>query len=439
MIETLNIFGQWFLPSKPEYKVSGTLNFTPTSNIELDVAGMFGDLLLGPDRYPIILGETNVGKVTLVDIFARKRSKNHSRYQSVFFLKGNHYPSEEELKFDSCIADLFGLDVFLDAKGIDFEPLDSVRKWELKYDAEAPTIFLIPDKFKTSLVSEGTVGFEGHSKVDIRRITYAKYDYFERIPFREIIKDIGKFWGFISLCNNETSFPTKIFMKDTDEGNVEVVYKNTFYQEQTKNWFRSIINVKDFGDGFEEAIQQWYKLYSEIGHILNLRLYHFKDKRFFSVDRFIDMTRTLESFHRLKRKNERVNPREYEEFLNKVKAIELDEKFKRLLNDRLNYGNEPTFKTRLMELFNEVPTSLMELIDEDGKLAKVVKDTRNYYTHYGEELKAKLPSTGELMRITDNLEMIISLLLLKEIGFSTENFAVLVEGRGLFKKWRKST
>jgi hypothetical protein len=151
------------------------------------------------------------------------------------------------------------------------------------------------------------------------------------------------------------------------------------------------------------------------------------------------MTRVLESFHRLRRKNERVNPDDYKEFLKKIKEVELDSRFKRLLNDRLNYGNEPTFKTRLEELFGELPESIMLLIDEGKKLAKVVKDTRNYYTHYGDELRDKIPSKSELVSITDNLESMISFILLKEMGVDKEILATNFSNRGLFKKWKHST
>jgi hypothetical protein len=165
---------------------------------------------------------------------------------------------------------------------------------------------------------------------------YVKFDYSSKTDFKEILIDAGKFRGFISLINDEVSFPKKIYFRDSDEDkNLEMIHKNIFYQEQTKKWFQPIISFHEL-ENFQELIQNWYREYSEIEHVFNLRLYHYKDKNFFSVDRFIDMTRVLESFHRLRRKNERVNPDDYKEFLKKIKEVELDSRFKRLLNDRLN-------------------------------------------------------------------------------------------------------
>jgi len=439
MTEQINIFGYWFLPNKADEKKSGNLRFAPNSNIELEIFGMFGNLLLGPDRYPIILGETNEGPITLIDIWYRRRNDKHSKYQSSFLIKGKHFTRIEDIRFDSCIVDLFGLNFFIKTKHLDFKEIDSVRNWKIQYKAHDVISFDVADTFKGSIKFEGIPSFTNSSEAKIKENIYVKFDYSSRIDFKEILIDAGKFRGFISLINDEVSFPTKIYFRDSDgDKNLEIIHKNIFYQGQTKKWFQPIISFDEL-ENFQELIQNWYREYSEIEHVFNLRLYHYKDKNFFSIDRFIDMSRVLESFHRLRRKNERVSSDDYKEFLKKIEEVELDSTFKRLLNDRLNYGNEPTFKTRLEELFSELPGSIMLLIDEDNKFAKVVKDTRNYYTHYGDELKDKIPSISELVSITDNLESMISFILLKEMGVNKELLATNFSNRGLFKKWKHST
>ncbi len=419
MTEDLKLGGIWFRPEKPEEKKAGVLTFNPIAGLELELYGAFGHVVFGPHSFPLILGETNQGKVTLLESYRIKASEKQSKFRTQYLFLGRHFLDINELHFHTSHAEVAGLNAFLKEKTFDISDDQTVRKWEISYEAFDRLNLNISEHLQAEIFAEGIPRFEHNSRTKVRvtEKVWFKQVYGAAVNFKEILSDLQKFWEFLNLCLDRPSFPYQIILKsDTYEENVRLYYKNIFYQPQFGEFIHPILSFTDLKKDFTQLIQNWFESYKTYGHLIHLRLYYYSNKNRFTIDRFLDMARILESFHRLSRKNIRMDPEDYRKFLLKIKQLEIDQQFKRLLNDRLSFGNEPTFKTRLEDLFNELPQTVRDRIDGDKKLSKMVKDTRNYYTHYGDTLKAKVPPIDKLVTITDNLEGVISFLLLKEIG-----------------------
>jgi hypothetical protein len=92
------------------------------------------------------------------------------------------------------------------------------------------------------------------------------------------------------------------------------------------------------------------------------------------------------------------------------------------LKTTLLYANEPSLRQRLKRLYDE-------LADEFGEMPLRMKrndvnrlvDTRNYLTHYPEELKASAVPADELPAKAHQLTLLTIVLILRRLGFSADN------------------
>ena len=64
---------------------------------------------------------------------------------------------------------------------------------------------------------------------------------------------------------------------------------------------------------------------------------------------------------------------------------------------------------------------------ERSKLLRKIIDTRNYLTHYSEELKSKSTEGNELWLLCQKMEVIFQLHFLKVIGFSEDEIKNVIE------------
>ncbi len=100
------------------------------------------------------------------------------------------------------------------------------------------------------------------------------------------------------------------------------------------------------------------------------------------------------------------------------------------IKSSITYSFEYTLKDRLLEVFDKLTNyDFFEDIlnqnsdsEEDDKLnafADIIKDNRNYYTHYGNK-KDTVVEGSELSKLNDLMKLTINLILLMELGFSID-------------------
>lgn len=139
-------------------------------------------------------------------------------------------------------------------------------------------------------------------------------------------------------------------------------------------------------------IKKWFDNYFQLNYLYNL---------YFSLDRsnlnpptlLITYSRILESYHRQRYEKDNVY---------------LYTRLKELFNDLERY-----------DFFNKILERYVGEEDKISKFSGIVKDNRNYYTHYNKK-KDTVIDGKELMELNDGLKLIIDLILLKEFEFSID-------------------
>ena len=90
------------------------------------------------------------------------------------------------------------------------------------------------------------------------------------------------------------------------------------------------------------------------------------------------------------------------------------------------HGNEINLGKRLKKIIEPFKEHL-GTSKERSKLLRKIIDTRNYLTHYSEELKSKSTEGNELWLLCQKMEVIFQLHFLKVIGFSEDEIKNVIE------------
>ena len=104
----------------------------------------------------------------------------------------------------------------------------------------------------------------------------------------------------------------------------------------------------------------------------------------------------------------------------------VDNSNKAWLKERLNFSNEPSLHSRLLELLNSFSIETIDkIVNDTEQFIKDTKNSRNYYTHYDQILHKKALKTGKLFTLTEKLKIILITVILLETGFSEEQIGNL--------------
>ena len=396
-----SVDGYFWLPSDENNKLYGTLTVEDGGKVELEILGSFNKSLVdcsNDDReIERIVGETEKGYVTLEKCFAITSkfnigggiSKNRI-HVSILYHK-IRYEKDEVILFDTFSFTVDGLNEWLNIRKIKSDT--TTDSYTITNDKVENFEYMLTDKMKLNFQIMIT-GHTAHYEASIKQ--YAKIELIsdEKKSLNDFIKVANKIVKFLSFAIDES-----INIKNIKVTNSEIFRECSGKKHPVKikvysqimNFFKDTPEIKfhtmlfqytDIQESFEEKINSWVDAYKVIEPALNL---------FFSV---------------------RYNPSQYveSEFLSLAQAFET--------YHRQLYGTNKNFKERVEEII----TPFHKYIgsdDEVKELSKTIKVTRNYYTHYENELlnKGAIPCS-ELTSLSRKMEGILQLAFLTQIGFS---------------------
>jgi hypothetical protein len=117
--------------------------------------------------------------------------------------------------------------------------------------------------------------------------------------------------------------------------------------------------------------------------------------------------------------------------------LELSDEFKVSLREKMKWFNEYSLRKRLKELLCRNWGIYRPYVGILNEFVGAVVDTRNYHTHYGEELEERAKSGNDLFIITEKLKMILEICLLVEMGISDEKIKTIVDSTGRYDYLRR--
>lgn len=167
-----------------------------------------------------------------------------------------------------------------------------------------------------------------------------------------------------------------------------------------------------------EVLESWFAKRDLLAPVYELFLGALFNLKIYTDFQFLSLAQALGTYHRRTSPEARYVPEQ--EYLEKhyPKAVSslppsLPEGLKDKLKTTLRHANEWSLRKRIKELVSAVPVT--GIAGDDPAFVQRVVDTRNYLTHYTEELERKATRGPELMEAVEELRRLLAFLLLQEL------------------------
>jgi|GEM_PF-2264351 len=436
MVETKEetYHGIWFLPNS-QVTVQGHLSVTDFV-IELQLTDPNNRLLSekvgGNDideiKYPVIHGFGSYGeKITLYDCTGYMDSFN-----ARLMLYGDEYfkPFNEQ-KFKILGVHIPNFDGWISSDS--FKKATSNAGFSIEYSTPEKLNIALSDSLDLSIDFEC---FE--PSTDKRnKITLHQFALVNFIAKHEDGMDLKEFLKYLLYFQQLVSFLSR------DGANVSAARVYTTVEHYDKNKFlgtmvyggtpfnkfeypireragKYLVTRDDVDESLESFLKKWFSFAAQGQHILKLIFLDYFYRGAFDENNFLNLIRALEIYHIYKFPGKPMQDADFKLKLSNIIAGVPDE-YKAEVKEYLAFKNDFTLDQRLTRLFSEVEGNKIGFdYRYDDEFKRKVKQSRNYYTHYNSNLKAKAVKGVELEELTASCRALINYLVLKYLGIPQE-------------------
>ncbi len=244
----------------------------------------------------------------------------------------------------------------------------------------------------------------------------------ELTHYTEFLEDIKKVINLIKLATNEEVNINEICGYRNDKtyvcGDKKYYYEFCMVTNEMRNNILSYCDDTNYLYSLpnmisEGKIEVWFKTYNDYKNVYELYLLSYKDEVSSEIS-FIYLVQALELLHRIKFKNKN-------KFMKYLKN-KLQDKKELWDNIRENSDQEDSryiiLRSRLIDMIDcdfEIKNDFKE--ETIIKLADIITNSRNYYTHFSESKKEKCVRKKSLSYVMEILRYFIKCYALKELGF----------------------
>ncbi len=433
------IEGQWWIFGDDKPAHFGVLTFDPETGLTLSVkiprSSTIEDIIFSSvkewPKLPTVIHGTdqNNGPVTLFGCpFPRTgRSQGLERYdiRSMAALLGRNVPSWHDARFLSAAAEY---SLFHEWMGRD--PVKQVTST----GGEPAITFETPPKFLFELTPGVRVQIESTlaSTIDVGRLEYLfghrVWFHFDEPRSIGEIRDsyIHVFLRLLCLLTGSRVFTDSFQLTngspfesgDSPTIESELLQNCGGISEAKRDKHLMTVFYTEIAGQFEDVVRRWFDCDQRFAPVLDLYL-NVKANPMASQTRFLLLAQALEAYHSHSPKFTATELPKGEhkqrlEAVIKTAPVELQG----WLKDRLASSNQKTLAMRIDDLLKSNAPEVAKLASSIPDFAEKVRHTRNYYTHYSEELlrSGKVAQGTELIRLSCILQELLEICLLKEIG-----------------------
>jgi hypothetical protein len=445
MVEELNLKGKWWLPDRDNEKFEGTLTFDHQHQrgvLSIISGSIFEiDEIGNKDKHDIILGETSEGqKVTLNDC-ERRASHHHSHAPSEYsittknILLGWHFNRPEDIVFSSIYVTYRGDKINSWIKNVYAEALSKSRdSVEARIGDEY--VISVTAKRRSSYWSEGEVHKERHYLEYCIEIESLKEKHLEE--YRRVNSTVFDFLNFVipqevhiesihGVLQNMELSKENILPSEQQE---EIII---FYASAIKEMFKSPYRKQQLfphdesqrgsiPELFQKYVQKWFEISEEIRPLFDLYFGVMYNSEMYIEFKFLGLAHALESYHRYcKRYSKEQTPPNWE---NEIKIIH---KFYPYIPTRclgkIKECYNPDLRKRVTEVYGEY-SDIADIhfnFKHQEFFSRKVTKTRNYYTHWSKGKEKDVAYGDDLFLLTQDLQFLLELCIMTELGFSKED------------------
>lgn len=189
-----------------------------------------------------------------------------------------------------------------------------------------------------------------------------------------------------------------------------------------------LFRLSDIEPRFQEHLSRWFASVKRYDSACNLLFSHIRAPAPFSETNFLTVAQAAEVYHRRGPFGNEVAPTA--DHAARIAEIlgSASTGLRGWLKQALQFSNEKRLNDRLNELVNEIAVMLPAgFFGPPRTFARRVTDTRHYLTHWAPARKASAADGVEMVELTEKLEVLVQVALLRELGFDVETCRRLLE------------
>jgi hypothetical protein len=405
MTEPFEYKGVFWLPGKQNKQIHGILKYKPDEGTTLDLIGAFQNQ---QDKFEIILGFTENGKyVTLYNSFEIQRFVSLPGIETSiiftnFALIGlKHLETVSKLKFQKATIYLKHLDEWVNKReAFKFEQNCEDNEVTIKYKQPQGVEAKIANKFILE-INPTVIGPSQKIVQNEARITQrinCDFNYIRIKSFDSILEDISLFEKFLTLCSQRPTYPINFYLTNKDSEGKFTIRFDVYYQISVDKKSKTnlipndfLVQFKHIETSFDKIINKWYSSKELLETCYIPYFNNFYSRQLYTSDRYLNMCRALEAFHR--------------------DTVGIKDPATR---------KEYHYKKRVVEVFDSVSTCFNFLlkISKKEKFASKIKDYRNDFTHSNPILLDRNKKYLETHYLTERLTIIMTCALLHYHGLT---------------------
>gem|GEM_PF-6808238 len=418
--ETITRKGFFWKAGHEDKKVSGTLKIEDSGVSELEIIGSLTDenpIAFGAEIESnfLIYGQIdNDNYATLYNCYYKKRTHSLTSGISTSIIKARTsllgIASDEEnpqITYKAIYFELEDLSPWIDVSGFKIIlPHDQKRflvDFSLPSQVEANLTGI--GKFKIEFNANYPVGFK--TEINLKQTTALKIYPESPIKIEESIEIISKIQHFVMLATQSslTLKNVKAILSSEEENTedkslpviVQWYYQSLPFHEQSssKNKKDALFTISDITKNIDTRLNKWLEIYKKSQPSIRLYFSAITGAHKYGENTYLSLSQAAESYHRTISENKKL-----------------------------------TFKQRIEELTK--PFQHLYKFDTDLFLEKTTH-TRNYLTHYNEDIKSKAATGVELYFLNKKLQDLMTLNLLKDIGFTDDEIEKISKKAGLLR------
>ncbi len=418
--DQIDIDGDWWDSARPEAKTAGRLTFTRSKGIELHVNQAFspiaGDVRPGDPNptYECIHGRTVKGEaVTLIDAQQLGASLNFGsaglmqpgKIHARILVIGAHLPTN--FRFSNMICRIPNLQVWMGKQVImqhmtcDSESRILRQNYSIaRMDSEELHVQAISSKISMQYGWESSL--DAYSLIHVK--THASFQIIpsSQQPVDWFIEQFNKLETLISVLSGEVFLSDSIQSKVNKSGHlVSVLFAGDAdelcHRKYPGDFFLSGLSIST---PFWECCDKWFEIFPKIGTTVTLAMSVMGSKELWIHTRFLSLIQALEGFHRALYEGAYMEDSAYDAVRKDIQdAIpkNVSDSHRSALASRIRYGNEYSLRKRLGELEKCLTDEIrFHLFGPAKSIPDTWVNTRNYYTHWDEELRDSILNVQEM-------------------------------------------
>jgi ApeA-like protein/HEPN superfamily Apea-like protein len=407
-------------------------------------------------REPIVLGLLEDGvRITVVDAY-RTRSKSllfagafREVYRSHLAFRGINTENPDALRFEKALLRLSHLDDWVTltgfAQAMEFSPENRLTRYEGTYswppEVEART-------------SEGTitVTYTFHpevpgagDRISAHQKSWLRFEPPQPVSFKECVsRFVHRMRQLVSLATGRANHVLQLDLHPVPlepgrvqaSKSIEAIFTEHGRTRRAKRLQVEdmLFTLSDVQTKFSELVPAFFEASERYRAALNAFLAVFYDVRMLGEQRFLDLARAVESFHREDHRGQPdptvgAHAVRIEAILTSTPA-----EYRSWLEHALRFSNTPSFRQQLRDLLKETAPLIGPLVKPNRKvLIHKVHETRNWLTHLDRDGAPPEPDLVDLFQLGETLGFLLQAVLLRRLGCSEAETLMMLQRNERFQ------